>query len=367
MGLLGIGAFLVPLSPEDTHLVAAAAAATKAQSSAGSGVGGRAPPERAEVGPRTVVLATHDSQPVGGSPRGCAPAQASHSPKASVQRNIGEELSESAPAKPMNPTRWGPRRSSNVGSGSAKTAAAAASPEPQKLVTQVVVTIAAVGAKFLGEGMMQPIDRDGNKQAKLIEMADGARHGRWGGHDGTKKILSAHRVIESKLFLDSLSTALVWCGLPFPAACQSVLCFPDPDREHQQGNRRGLNHLGMSARILSNMVQSSYWDASIFEAHQQLMQLIQQAEQTGRREVTYAVVCRSGRHRSVAFAWLLSKILPQVGIRCGNLVFTAQHTWPRATCNMCEECKFGNNEIKELSVNVAVATWQAADRNWSGP
>lgn len=89
--------------------------------------------------------------------------------------------------------------------------------------------------------------------------------------------------------------------------------FPNPERRHDNSSHPRPeescgNHIGLHPLIISRITSDKTFPAWFAEAKSKIMEAIQK-EADFEKTVTIALVCRSGRHRSVATATIIDHIL----------------------------------------------------------
>lgn len=166
----------------------------------------------------------------------------------------------------------------------------------------------------------------------------------------------------SETFADSeLTEALARLGFPQVDVVCDARDFPDPDA-------RGLTwHTGHNHVIIARIVRHRNFrrwlrgfSLKFFEACRD-----KAGSDTGSGDgpvaLAIAVYCKSGKHRSVATALILKRILTTEGWHCDAIRHLSEKRWERSCRGRCEECTQPPDDLDEI-YEQAVRIWQAVQR-----
>jgi hypothetical protein len=141
--------------------------------------------------------------------------------------------------------------------------------------------------------------------------------------------------------------------------------FHDPER---RGRGRGsINHLGMSGPVLHGVATDPAFGQWFFN-HVRAMLLAAAQAHRCRGRLHVVSFCRAGRHRSVAVASLLARLLTSLTDWEVRVEHLASDQWLWRTCNNCEQCRNPIGDSRNLGMHARVlaevslrwAFWQAA-------
>ena len=129
------------------------------------------------------------------------------------------------------------------------------------------------------------------------------------------------------------------------------------DQSNPGSDNELKKHWGENARIMLNMVELEGNAAAFEMAFRRLKAWLKNlCEDRGRRKIVIAIVCRSGRHRSVCLAKLLRWALQTEGFSSGAIHMNSDE-WQHL-CTDCSDCS-GNNWLKARIRERAIAMWRS--------
>ena len=128
------------------------------------------------------------------------------------------------------------------------------------------------------------------------------------------------------------------------------------DQGNPGSDRELKKHWGEHARIMLNMIELE-GNAEAFElAFKRLKAWLRHMCDEGEDRIVLALICRSGRHRSVCFAKLLRWALQSDGFTSGGLHLNSDD-WGHL-CTDCPDCS-GKNWLKQQIRERVVALWRS--------
>jgi len=145
--------------------------------------------------------------------------------------------------------------------------------------------------------------------------------------------------------------------------------FHDPERRkrlRELGGRDRTNHIGLSGPVLLGIAQDKHFGQWFFNQVLAVLAAVQAHRGPGCLHVV--CFCRAGRHRSVAVASMLHRLLAKFTAWDVQIEHLASEQWRFQTCNSCRECSNptgrnmadGRTARNLAEVSLRWALWHAA-------
>ena len=216
----------------------------------------------------------------------------------------------------------------------------------------VQVTIWTAGLKHVGEGGLSLEDCGPDRRRELLRLAQSANS-------------FSSAPVRSTLFKELLECSYTGVGHDDVVHQMDTRQFHDPER-CGRGGRKGINHIGLSGPVLLRVAKDKAFGQWFFDQVRAVLAAAQAHRGPGRLHVVS--FCRAGRHRSVAVATLLGRLLRQFTEWDVVTEHLARKFWMHGTCNNCEECNCPSGTNKDAGTHAEYlaeiplqwAFWQAA-------
>ena len=186
-------------------------------------------------------------------------------------------------------------------------------------IRELEVTIWTAGLGHVGEGGLQLKSCTSGQRQELLRRAQESNR-------------TTRSPVPSNFFKDCLQGSGKLIGANDEVYTIDARQFHDPNR-----SRSGTNHLGQSGPVMLGVAEDPTFGQWFFD---HVLGIVSAARRLhGVDKLQVVSFCRAGRHRSVAVAALLEKLLgvfTEWTVRTEHL---ASWTWRLRTCNLCDECR----------------------------